>query len=75
MLITPREMLDTSVAQLETLAAFLGEQLGEDGDGPGHGATEICACNEILGSLRALILRVRQRERCSTAIGLSEHSS
>jgi len=35
MLITRREMFDTSVAQLETLAAFLGEQLGEGGDAPG----------------------------------------
>ena len=75
MLITPREMIDTSVAQLETLAAFLGEQLGEGGDGPGHVTKEMCACTEILGSIRALILRVRRKERCSTGIGLSEHSS
>jgi hypothetical protein len=59
---TPQEVLDTSVAQLETLAAFLHEQLGEGGDGPGRVATETRACNEILRSLRALILRVRTRE-------------
>jgi hypothetical protein len=59
---TAQEVLETSVAQLETLAAFLHEQLGEGSDGPGRVTTETRACNEILGSLRALILRVRTRE-------------
>ena len=59
---TPQEVLDTSVAQLETLAAFLHEQLGEGSDGPGRVTPETRACNEILRSLRALILRVRTRE-------------
>jgi hypothetical protein len=59
---TPQEVLDTSVAQLETLAAFIHEQLGEGSDGLGRVTTETCACNEILRSLRALILKVRTRE-------------
>jgi hypothetical protein len=64
MLITPQEVLDTSVAQLETLAAFLCEQLHESIDDPSHGTEETRACQEILGSLRVLILRVRPREPC-----------
>ena len=61
MLPTTREMLDISIAQLETLAAFLGEQLGEGNDCPRHITEETRACNEILGSLRELIVRVRPR--------------
>jgi hypothetical protein len=59
---TAQEVLDTSVAQLETLAAFLHEQLAEGSDGPGRVTTETRACNEILRSLRALIPKVRTRE-------------
>jgi hypothetical protein len=64
MLITPQEVLDTSVAQLETLAAFLCEQLDESMDDPKCVTRETRACKEILGSLRILILRVRPTERC-----------
>ena len=64
LLITPQEVLDTSVAQLETLAAFLREQLDESIDDPGCVTEETRACKEILGSLRVLILRVRPGERC-----------
>ena len=64
MLITPQEVLDTSVAQLETLAAFLCEQLDESIADPRHVTEETRACKEILGSLRVLILRVRPREEC-----------
>ena len=66
MFITPQEVLDTSVAQLETLAAFLREQLDESIDDPGHVTTETRVCKEILGSLRVLILRVRPRALLST---------
>ena len=31
-MITPGELLDTSIAQLQTLAAFLGDQLGDKRD-------------------------------------------
>ena len=34
MMITPGELLDTSIAQLQTLAAFLGDQLGDKRDRP-----------------------------------------
>ena len=64
MLITPQEVLDTSVAQLETLAAFLCEQIDESIDERGRVTKETRACREILGSLRVLILRVRPSERC-----------
>jgi hypothetical protein len=64
MLITPQEVLDTSVAQLETLAAFLCEQLDESIHDSRHVTEETRACKEILGSLRVLILSVRPRERC-----------
>ena len=55
MMITSRELLDTSVAQLQTLVAFLGEQLDEEGSR--YATAETRACNEILRSLRILIVR------------------
>ena len=57
---TPRELLDTSIAQLELLRAFLGEQLGACTDESESAATsDVIACQEILISLGALILRVQ----------------
>ena len=57
---TPRELLDTSIAQLEILRAFLGEQLDARTDKSESIATsDVIACQEILISLRALILRVQ----------------
>ena len=57
---TPRELLDTSIAQLEFLRAFLGEQLGARTDESESAATsDVIACHEILRSLGALILRVQ----------------
>lgn len=47
----PLELLDTSIAQLETLAAFLEDQLGW----AESGAPETQACKEIARSLRSLI--------------------
>jgi hypothetical protein len=57
MTITPRELLDTSIAQLETLAAFLSDQLGETGGKPPmqSDALEVLACREVLFSLSFLI--------------------
>jgi hypothetical protein len=58
--VTPQQLLETSVGQLRTLSAFLGEQLGEQGDGiTGPVTSETRACREILGSLRVLILRLQ----------------
>ena len=57
---TPRELLDTSIAQLELLRAFLGEQLDSRTDKSESTATsDVIACQEILLSLGALILRVQ----------------
>jgi hypothetical protein len=59
---TPRELLDTSIAQLETLRAFLGEQLVTSTEGSESDATsDAIACQEILISLGALILRIQNR--------------
>jgi len=68
MMITPRELLDTSIAQLRTLAGFLGEQLGDGRDGAESATAETRACHEILRSLRVLILRL-QAARPDTAGG------
>ncbi len=64
MITTPRELLDTSIAQLQMLAAFLGDQLGERADGSESSDTpEIRACQEILVSLGALILKLQTERR------------
>ena len=59
MMITTRELLDTSVAQLRTLAAFVGDHLGECGDRSESGSLEVRACKEMLLSLRVLILKLQ----------------
>jgi hypothetical protein len=67
MVATPRELLDTSIAQLETLTAFLGEHLRECADPTESSVTpEELACREIHVSLGALILKVQatHRVRC-----------
>ena len=66
---TPRELLDTSIAQLEILRAFLGEQLGARADESESIATsDVIACQEILVSLGALILRAQAA--CPESVGL-----
>ena len=57
MTITPNELLDTSIAQLRTLAAFLREQLTQGADRMPSAQTR--ACKELLSSLSALILRLQ----------------
>jgi len=59
MMITPQELLDTSIAQLRTLAAFLSEQLGQSGERSESAAMEVQRCEEILLSLSVLILRLQ----------------
>jgi len=56
-MITPRELLDTSIAQLRTLAAFLDEQLDESagGDTTQSSTLEVCACKDMLVSLTVLL--------------------
>lgn len=58
MAITPLELFDTSIAQLQTLVAFLDEQL----DGTKIATPESFACKEIARSLGVLI-RTCQAER------------
>ena len=52
-MITPRELLETSIAQLQMLAAFLSDQLSETADG--SAGLETSACEEILRAVRMLI--------------------
>lgn len=51
MTITPPELLNTSIAQLQTLVAFLEDQLGWSDSA----ARETRACKEIARSLCSLI--------------------
>jgi hypothetical protein len=61
---TPQELLDTSIAQLQTLTAFLGDQLTASARHSGSSATpELRACEEILVSVGALILKVQAVHR------------
>lgn len=66
MTITPRELLDTSIAQLQMLAVFLSEQLPQPGGNPRvhSAALEILACREALVSLNVLIPKL-QVARCA----------
>jgi hypothetical protein len=61
MIATPQELLDTSIAQLQLLTAFLGDQLANRSveSKEGSRAPEILACREILVSLGALIVKVQ----------------
>jgi hypothetical protein len=53
MMITSRELLETSIAQLQTLACFLSDQLSESVDDPAE--LEADACKQILRALGELI--------------------
>jgi hypothetical protein len=57
MTITPGELLQTSIAQLRTLIAFLSEQLHESGGGDSaqSSALEVRACKDMLVSLTVLL--------------------
>jgi hypothetical protein len=61
MMITSGELLDTSIAQLQTLAAFLDEQLGDRSERAEPAASEARACKEILLSLSVLILKLNRK--------------
>jgi hypothetical protein len=58
MAITPLELFDTSIAQLQTLVAFLDEQL----DGAAFATPESFVCKEIARSL-GILIRTCQAER------------
>jgi hypothetical protein len=55
MTITPRELLDTSIGQLRTLAAFLSDQLSESSERTKAVSLETRACRQIQCSLSMLI--------------------
>jgi hypothetical protein len=59
MMITRGDLLDTSIAQLETLAAFLGDQLGYSSDRLEPATSEARACQDTLLSLSVLIVRLQ----------------
>jgi len=66
MSLTPRVLLDTSIAQLRTLAAFLAEEMGEyrlahGSSGQQSEATnlEARACKEILLTISVLIPKLQ----------------
>lgn len=64
MMATPPELLDTSIAQLQTLIAFLGDQLAERAvEAKSSDTPEILACREILISIGALIVKVQATTR------------
>jgi hypothetical protein len=71
MMITPRELLDTSIAQLETLVAFLGEQLGDRNERLERGTSEARACEEILISLIVLIPKLEAARHTTPGAGAS----
>ena len=64
MIATPRELLDTSIAQLQMLTAFLSDQLADNAvESKASDASEILACREILVSLGALIVKAQATNR------------
>jgi hypothetical protein len=58
-MIAPRELLDTSIAQLCTLVRFLGEQISEGRGGAEPATAETRACHEILRSVSEIILKLQ----------------
>jgi hypothetical protein len=73
MMITPQELLDTSIAQLQTLAAFLDDQLADGSEDGGCGAPEAGACRELLGSLRVLIPKLEVVSMAPRAEDIERH--
>lgn len=59
MSITPRVLLDTSIAQLQTLASFLAEEMGEYRQRAVVATPEARACKEILLTISVLIPKLQ----------------
>jgi hypothetical protein len=68
-MITTRELLDTSIAQLWTLVLFLREQLGESRDRAEPAAGETRACREIQRNLSGLVVRLQAGRRRPSGLG------
>jgi hypothetical protein len=58
MMITPQELLDTTIAQLRTLVAFLEDQLGASNQSQSV-ALETRACREIMHALTDLLRKLQ----------------
>lgn len=56
---TPRLLLDTSIAQLQTLASFLAEEMGEYRQKAVAATPEARACKEILMTISVLIPKLQ----------------
>jgi len=56
---TPRLLLDTSIAQLQTLASFLAEEMGEFRQKAVVATPEARACKEILMTISVLIPKLQ----------------
>jgi hypothetical protein len=59
MTVTPSVLLDTSIAQLRTLAAFLAEEMTEYRDKSEPASLEARACREILLTISVLIPKLQ----------------
>ena len=59
MTVTPGVLLDTSIAQLRTLASFLAEEMGEFRDKAEPASLEARACKEILLTISVLIPKLQ----------------
>ena len=59
MTVTPRVLLDTSIAQLQTLASFLAEEMGEFRQKSVIATPEARACKEILMTISVLIPKLQ----------------
>jgi hypothetical protein len=59
MSLTPRVLLDTSIAQLRTLASFLAEEMGEYRHKSEAANLEARACKEILLTISVLIPKLQ----------------
>src|SRR5579872_5264544 len=57
--LTPQLLLDTSIAQLQTLAAFLAEEMGEYRQRSVVATPEARACKEILLTISVLIPKLQ----------------
>ena len=59
MTIPPQVLLDTSIAQLQTLASFLAEEMGEYRQRTVVATPEARACKEILLTISVLIPKLQ----------------
>lgn len=59
MIATPHTLLDISIAQLQTLASFLAEEMGSARERENAASPETRACKEILLTLSALIPKLQ----------------